>query len=165
VHPQPDNLAPVVNAGGDSVVTVSQQLNLSDAVVMDDGIPYGGPDNLPRFTDPTNVGASLEARARSYLHSNCAGCHRPLGPTPSGMDLRFSTEFADTGTCDVGTTSGTLGIPNARIIAPGDAGSSVLVNRTGRRDVHGMPPLGSNLVDAAGVQLLTDWISSLVTCP
>jgi len=41
----------------------------------------------------------------------------------------------------------------------------LLVVRPNRRDVHGMPPLGSNLVDSEGVQLLTEWVNSLTACP
>ena len=72
------------------------------------------------------------------------------------MDLHFETALQDTNTCDALPASGDLGIPNARIISPGNAASSLLVERVNRRDIHGMPPLGSNIVDAAGVQLLTD---------
>jgi uncharacterized repeat protein (TIGR03806 family) len=123
------------------------------------------PDNLVRFERPDNIAASLEERARSYLHSNCAGCHRPGGPTPSAMNLQWHVPLQDTGTCDVIPTSGSLGIPNARIIAPGDAMSSVLIERASRRDSHSMPPLGSNIVDSDGVLLLVDWVNSLSGCP
>ena len=61
-------------------------------------------------------------------------------------------------------TGGDLGLNNARIIAPGDALRSVLVARPNRRDTDGMPPLGSTIVDAAGVALLTDWINGLANC-
>jgi hypothetical protein len=33
-----------------------------------------------------------------------------------------------------------------------------------RRDSHAMPPLGSNVVDTAGVSLLTQWIDGLTGC-
>ena len=36
--------------------------------------------------------------------------------------------------------------------------------RMNRRDAQGMPPIGSNLVDAAGVSLLTAWVNSLSGC-
>jgi hypothetical protein len=52
----------------------------------------------------------------------------------------------------------------ARIIAPGDALRSVLVERMNRRDPVGMPPLGSSIVDADGVTLVTDWINGLANC-
>ena len=57
-----------------------------------------------------------------------------------------------------------LGIAMPLIIAPGEAARSVLVARVDRRDVDGMPPLGSTIVDADGVALLTDWVDGLANC-
>ena len=120
--------------------------------------------NHPRLADPSDNGASLDARARAYLHTNCAQCHRPNGPTPSTMDLRADTPLASTNACDVMPLQGDLGIANARLIAPGDASRSLIVNRADRRDSHGMPPLGANEIDDAGVDLLSDWIDALSGC-
>ena len=143
----------------------ANQLATADAVdLLADPLP-GDSTSLVRFPDPTDVSVPLAARARSYLHSNCAGCHRPGGPTPSNMDLRYATAFADTNTCNVMPNSGMLGMPGARIVTPGEADRSILVHRANRRDVHGMPPLGSSIVDTAGVQLLSDWVDSLAGCP
>lgn len=121
--------------------------------------------NPPAYADPSNAGAGLGARARSYLHSNCANCHRPGGPTGVNLDLRHDTPLAQTGACDVAPARGDLGIANARIIAPGDDARSVLVARMNRRnDPDMMPPVASNLIDAAGVQLIGAWIDSLANC-
>jgi hypothetical protein len=57
-----------------------------------------------------------------------------------------------------------VGLTDARIIAPGVAGRSVLVARANRRDALAMPPLASTQVDAAGVDLLTRWVNSLSGC-
>ncbi len=122
------------------------------------------PATLPALSDPADTAASLVNRARSYLHTNCAQCHRPGGPTPSTMDLRFSTALAATNTCNAVPASGDLGIAGARIVMPGNAGQSVLSARINRRDAHGMPPVGSNLVDSAGVTLINQWINSLTGC-
>ena len=55
--------------------------------------------------------------------------------------------------------AGDLGLgAAARLIAPGNAANSILINRVNRRDANAMPPLGSNQVDAAGVTLLTQWV-------
>lgn len=121
-------------------------------------------DVLPMLTDPDDASAALAARARAYLHTNCAQCHRPNGPTPSSMDLRYTTALNMTNACDAPPQSGDLGIANPRLIAPGDAARSVLVARMSLRDANGMPPVGSQLVDTAGVTLVSDWIDGVVNC-
>ena len=119
----------------------------------------------PALPDPADTSASLASRARAYLHTNCSQCHRPGGPTPSAMDLRYTTSLAATNTCNASPQSGDLGLgSNARLIAPGSAMDSLLVNRMNRRDQSAMPPLASNVVDAAGVALVTQWIDSLSGC-
>ncbi len=122
------------------------------------------PASLPRMADPEDGSAPLGDRARAYLHTNCSQCHRPGGPTPSSMDLRFDTALADTNACNVTPENGFVGIPGGRIIAAGDASQSVLVERMNRRDINGMPPLGSSVVDAGGVALVSAWINSLGGC-
>jgi uncharacterized repeat protein (TIGR03806 family) len=123
------------------------------------------PATQPTMPDPTDTSATLDSRARAYLHTNCAQCHRPGGATGSSMDLRYTTALASTNTCNVTPQSGDLGLgASARLIAPGSAANSILINRTNRRDANGMPPLGSNQVDAAGVTLLTQWVSGLAGC-
>jgi hypothetical protein len=80
------------------------------------------------------------------------------------MDLRATTALAAMNTCDATPQSGNLGIPNARLIAPGDAARSVIVARMNRRDLNGMPPIGSSVIDSSGVALLSAWINSLGNC-
>jgi uncharacterized repeat protein (TIGR03806 family) len=122
------------------------------------------PANLPALQDPEGVG-DLDDRARAYLHTNCAGCHRPGGPTASAMDLRFDRTLSQMQICDVPAQSGsTLGIENARLLAPGDVDRSLIWVRMGRRDAHGMPPMGSVLVDETGRALIAEWISQLGSC-
>jgi len=121
--------------------------------------------NPPAYADPSNADASLTARARSYLHTNCANCHRAGGPTGVNLDLRHDIPLAQTGACDVMPSRGDLGIANARIIAPGDDTRSVLLARMNRRnDPDMMPPIASNVIDTAGVQLIGSWIDSLANC-
>jgi len=123
------------------------------------------PSAQPKLTDPADSAASLNDRARAYLHTNCSQCHRPDGPTPSAMDLRYTTALAQTGACDVAPQAGDLGLGSAaRLIAPGNAANSIIVNRTNRRDANAMPPVGSNVIDTAGVTLLTQWINGLTGC-
>ncbi len=127
--------------------------------------PIPDPSTWPRMADPADTTAPLTERARAYLHTNCSQCHRPGGPTPSAMDLRYTTPLDRTGTCDAPPQSGDLGLgAAARLIAPGSATSSIVVNRANRRDGNAMPPLASNVIDTAGVALLTQWIDSLSGC-
>jgi uncharacterized repeat protein (TIGR03806 family) len=127
--------------------------------------PIVDPATEPAMPDPTDTTASLTNRARAYLHTNCSQCHRPNGPTPSTMDLRYTTALNATNACSTAPQSGDLGLgANARLIAPGSATNSIVVNRANRRDQYAMPPLGSNQVDTAGVALLTQWINGLGGC-
>lgn len=150
-------LYPPTNRTANQLVTLSHIGMLSP--------PIENPSTQPAFPDPYDANAPLAERARAYLHTNCAFCHRPTGPTPSTMDLRFTTPLAQTNACNAVPQSGDLGLgANVRLIAPGDAASSILVNRMNRRDAHAMPPLGSNQIDTAGVALITQWIESLEGC-
>lgn len=127
--------------------------------------PIVDPAAQPSMPDPADATASLDSRARAYLHTNCSQCHRPDGPTPSTMDLRYTTALNQTSACNALPQSGDLGLgANARLIAPGMATNSIIVNRANRRDANAMPPVGSNQVDAAGVALLTQWVNGLTTC-
>jgi uncharacterized repeat protein (TIGR03806 family) len=142
----------------------ANQLRTLDAIALLT-TPLGDPAVQPAMPDPFDPNAPLGERARAYLHTNCAGCHRPNGPTPSSIDLRYATLLSATNACAAQPQSGDLGIgAAARIIAPGSAADSVLLARMSRRDANGMPPLASNLVDADGVALVTSWIASLATC-
>ena len=128
--------------------------------------PIADPANQTPYPNPTGTAGTLAERARAYLHTNCSQCHRPAGPTPSEMDLRYSTALADTHACDAMPADGDLGIADARLIAPGASERSVMPARMSLRDnVNAMPPVGLGArVDAGGVQLIRDWIDSLAGC-
>jgi uncharacterized repeat protein (TIGR03806 family) len=126
--------------------------------------PVANPTTLTPYPGPSGTAGTLAERARAYLHTNCAECHRAGGPTPSNLDLRYGTALTSTNACDANPQLGDLGIANARLIAFGDAARSVLVARINRRDANGMPPVASAQVDAAGVTLVSSWINSLTSC-
>jgi uncharacterized repeat protein (TIGR03806 family) len=141
----------------------ANQLRTLDNVAMFT-TPLGDPALQPAMPSPFDTTALLGQRARAYLHTNCAGCHRQNGPTLSSMDLRYATLLANTNACEAMPQAGDLGLGNARIIAAGAPDRSVLTARMNRRDAQGMPPLASSVADAAGVTLIRDWIASLTTC-
>jgi uncharacterized repeat protein (TIGR03806 family) len=127
--------------------------------------PIADPEDEIPYPDPAGTAGTLGERARAYLHTNCAQCHRPGGPTTSDMDLRYSTALPDTHACNAEPGLGDLGIADARLIAPGASVRSVLPARMNRRgDADAMPPVGSAQADSAGVKLIRDWIDSLASC-
>jgi uncharacterized repeat protein (TIGR03806 family) len=112
--------------------------------------------------DDTN--ATLQERARSYLHSNCSNCHQPNGTTPVNIDLRYSTALANTHICDIAPSAGDLGIVNARIVAPAEPARSVLIARMQAINDTQMPPLSRTVVDSAAINVISAWVSSLTNC-
>ncbi len=142
----------------------ANELRTLDSISMF-ATPLGDPAAQPSMPNPSDANASLGTRARAYLHTNCAHCHRSGGPTAGALDLRYSVLLSNTAACDAPPTAGDLGVgAPARIIAPGNPDASVLLARMNRRDANQMPPLASNVVDTAGVTLIRDWIASLTTC-
>ncbi|MEE4242998.1 MAG: PQQ-dependent sugar dehydrogenase [Desulfopila sp.] len=122
------------------------------------------PKNLPALANPYNIGEDLTLRARAWLHTNCAGCHRPGGSTNSSLDLRSDTKLSATNSCNVPANSSGTGWPTI-LLNPGNATTSLLHYRANSRDgITQMPPLASTLVDLEGTELLKDWINSLDNC-
>ncbi len=141
----------------------ANQLRTLDHILLF-ATPLGDPASQPRLPDPFDPAEPLEPRARAYLHTNCANCHRP-GGAGAALDLRFATALERTGACDAVPQAGDLGLgANARIVAPGRPDDSVLLARMSRRDAHGMPPLASSAVDEDGIALVRDWIAALSAC-
>lgn len=106
-------------------------------------------------------GASLEARSRAWLDSNCGYCHIPGGPVPGNLNLDSRVPLAGMNALDVLPGSGDLGIADARLIAPGDPARSVLLARIHSTGTGRMPPLGRALSDPQAVEIITRWIDSL----
>ncbi len=105
--------------------------------------------------------ATLERRARSYLDVNCSHCHQPGTQVQASFDARLTTPpwFQNL----INATPGNdLGIAGARLVKPADLNLSTIHRRTGSTAAGiAMPPLAKNIVDTAGLQLLSDWINSL----
>ena len=115
--------------------------------------------SFEKLVPVTDVEASPTDRARSYLDVNCAQCHRPGGV--GSYDARYDTPLSGQNIIDA-PAAVTLGLKNARIVKPGDAGSSVLYQRiTSTLSTVKMPPLSHNVVDPGGTQAIRQWIDSL----
>ena len=108
--------------------------------------------------------ATVTARARSYIHANCAFCHRPDGEFKS-VDLRNDTTFADTMLCDAVPEKGTQGVDNATNLTPGHPELSTIWLRMNTLGTGRMPPLASVVLDQDGLDLVSAWIDGIQACP
>ncbi len=127
--------------------------------------PIGDPATLARLPSPAGTTGTVEARARAYLHANCSFCHQPGGTGRGAMDLRYGPSFADTAVCDQDPSVGDLGVPGAKLFAPGQPARSVLSLRMRSTGLERMPPLATRLVDTAGAAVIDSWITQTATCP
>jgi uncharacterized repeat protein (TIGR03806 family) len=114
----------------------------------------------PALADPANAAEPLGERARSYLASNCAHCHRPAGPAPGGLDLRRAPLLGGMNLIGVLPTEGDLGLVGAQRIRVGSKGQSVLWERVQTTDLAVRMPAGSRVPDPLAVSLLGSWIDS-----
>lgn len=120
------------------------------------------PAHIPSLPDPYDPkSGTLDERARSYLHGNCAHCHQQGAGGNADIRLLYNMRLDETKTVDLDPFHGPMGVPGAKLLAPGDPGRSVLLLRTATRTHGKMPHIGTLKVDDQAVALLRDWIASL----
>jgi mono/diheme cytochrome c family protein len=134
-----------VDYGG---VWVDQLVALDEAGLLSE--PAARVNPLP---DPYGD-APVADRARSWLHGNCAHCHRPGGFTPPGMRLDLRWEAPDAGLCD-----------DEPLVVSGHAEASPLYRRITSTGWDRMPPDGATWSDEPGLGLVGAWIDGLTGCP
>ena len=118
----------------------------------------GASGQYAAMPSPRDASASLEARAKAYLDTNCSMCHREGGPTAVAMDLRYATSLADMQLVGVSQQGS---VPGVRVVAGNHADSLLWQRATSSASSVRMPPLGVQVVDEEGVKLLADWIDAL----
>ncbi len=121
------------------------------------------PESFPHLVDPYDKKADLTARARSYLHANCAICHVDAGGGNAQIQLEYFTPLAKMKLLDEPPLHHKFDLTDPRIIAPGHPERSILLTRLSRRgpSTGQMPQLGTSLVDQKAVELFREWITSL----
>ncbi len=130
------------------------------------GLVRGLPERALR--EPPRIrGVSPVARsALGYLYGNCSGCHNAKGPLAS-LGLDFDQRLFEPGDERVRRTA--IGTPSrfqlpdvstSFRIAPDQPEQSALLYRMSSRfAATQMPPLGTEIVDTAAVDLIKTWIS------
>jgi len=112
---------------------------------------------------PNDEMATLEQRARSYLHANCAFCHRPDG-LYKRFDLRYDVALKDSKACNVDGIKGTVGNSSSiNLLKPGAAAESLMWQRMNEADPDNgrMPQIGTYAVDDSAQKLIRQWIDQL----
>lgn len=161
-----DPNAPHADPAGAATVTLEE--------LVARGVVRGLPLELLRRPPRIAAETPAERAALGYLYGNCSGCHNADGPLAAlALDLDQSAVPPARGARServhataVGRASRFTppGAADALRIAPGEPDRSTLLYRMKARDaVSQMPPLGTHVVDAAGVELLTRFISELPT--
>jgi uncharacterized repeat protein (TIGR03806 family) len=118
----------------------------------------GSPNLLPRHLRADETAYSVEARVRSYLAVNCSYCHKTGGTALGQWDGRPELTLDATGLVN-GDATNNGGNSANKLVVPGDPVHSIVLNRVAETNgFTRMPPLGSNVIDAASVALLTTWI-------
>ncbi|MBI3857199.1 MAG: PQQ-dependent sugar dehydrogenase [Planctomycetes bacterium] len=113
------------------------------------------------LVNPNDESASLEDRARSYLATNCAHCHRFGGGGAAKIILPFETPMSETNLVGVPPALGGFDLADPQIIRAGDPSRSALLFRVAKLGQGRMPHIGSDVVDEAGVRLLRRWIAAM----
>jgi len=114
------------------------------------------------YADPAS--GSVDARARSYLDSNCAHCHNPTGNArTTGLFLgRRVTERYAFGVCKSPVAAGRATGGLSYDVVPGAPERSILLRRLRSTEpAVMMPEIGRSLVHDEGVDLVAAWISGL----
>jgi len=121
------------------------------------------PEKLPSLVDYSDERKDIDRRARSYLHANCSNCHRAFGGGNADFQLVATLSLDETGIIGARPSQGTFGIPNARVVMPGDPDQSMIIHRMSTRDRGRMPPLASSVVHEEALHLLRAWIRGLLS--
>lgn len=149
---------------GFAISPQAQQLNETDARVLmslgllDQDHPRS---SEARLVDPYDEQQSSDTRARSWLHANCAHCHRIHGGGSVPLTVNIEVPAGEMHALDERPMRGDFGMRDARVIMPGNPWRSVLLHRIATSGPEHMPVVGARDVDEAGLALLARWVESL----
>ena len=114
-----------------------------------------------RLVNPYHAKEPLEDRARSWLHANCAQCHRQNGGGSVPLMVNAEMALKDLRALDEKPTRGDFGMADAKVILSGNPWKSVLLHRVATTGSGHMPLIGPHEIDEAAVNLLAKWTHSL----
>ncbi len=118
-----------------------------------------------KLSNPRDATCDLNERARSWLHVNCAHCHRLATGGAVASVFNYDQKLSESRTINFPPSQGSFGIDGARVITPGDPLRSVLYYRISTLGPAHMPRIGPRSVSQAGIGLIYDWISQMPAQP
>ncbi len=119
------------------------------------------PEALPRLANYEDRSQPLDARARAYLHANCAHCHMKWGGGNADFELLATMDLKATRTLSDAPRHGKFDLKDPGLLVPGSPERSLLLWRMKRLDAPRMPRVGSSVVDENGALLIEEWIKQL----
>lgn len=155
--------------GFSALQLASSPLELDLARLVAEGQLSSPPSAGATFAVP---GDSAAAAAFGYLHANCGSCHNPRGTawpdTQMLLRLEVAAEAVQTEPVFDSVVGQRLqyyrdgdGAITQRVVPGAPESSGLLARMEVRGPMEQMPPLATERVDEAGVEIVTSWIASL----
>ncbi len=113
------------------------------------------------LVNPKDSTESIESRARSWLHSNCAHCHKVSGGSGLTAQMNIAVSTSQLELIGHAPKRGYFGLDQAPQIDPGNPYRSILYYRVATKGAGHMPMVGAQTLDQEGVRLVHDWIRSM----
>jgi hypothetical protein len=110
------------------------------------------------------------ANALGYLHANCAHCHNPSGSARPDTDMNLRLSVSESNAAETNALRTTIGRSlqsfthreQSLRVAPGSPEQSGVLARMEQRDADArMPPLGTEEIDARGIEIVRTWIDAM----
>ncbi len=117
--------------------------------------------SLQKMADPKDESASLDTRARSWIQTNCAHCHRVSGGAGVTSLMNRGVPTDSMGLINSHPEKGGFGIENGSLIDPGNPYRSIFYYRINTLGAGHMPMIGFRTPDEEGIELIHDWIRSM----
>ncbi len=117
--------------------------------------------SFQKMADPKDETAPIDTRARSWIQTNCAHCHRVSGGAGVTSLMNIGVPTDRMGLINHPPEKGSFGFENASLIDPGNPYRSVFYYRINTLGAGHMPMIGFRTPDEGGIELIHDWIRSL----
>jgi uncharacterized repeat protein (TIGR03806 family) len=140
-------------------VTANQIDTLAHIGLFSNKVPPAA--ELPKLADYDDASQSVEVRARSYLHSNCAHCHIKWGGGNAEFKLLATLPLEEMGIVNVPPAHGNFGIKDAKLLVPGHPEKSIVLHRMNMTGLGRMPHIGSRVVHEEAVKVVSEWIKGM----